>query len=84
MSKANKLERLVKVLHGRNENKFEHEGHGGGTTNREKTRKKNFVMVRKGKSSVVRKVNQANSKIRYDKLQQKKQLSRERRKRRRL
>ena len=40
--RANKLERLQKILSGRE--KFEHKQRDGGSTNTEKTRKKNFVM----------------------------------------
>lgn len=55
LHKASKIERLQQILSGRVEKRFEHEGHAGGLTNEEKRRKKNFVMVRKGKRSVTNK-----------------------------
>ena len=44
------------------------QGHKGGLTNKEKQRKKNFVMVRKGKRSVANKIRKSNSDVRYDKM----------------
>lgn len=55
LHKANKIERLKQILSGRVEKRFDHEGHAGGLTNKEKERKKNYVMVRRGKRSVVAK-----------------------------
>lgn len=45
--------RLESVIRGRE--KFHTQTHAGGLTNLEKERKKNFLMVRKGKNSVKRK-----------------------------
>jgi hypothetical protein len=47
--KTSKIDRITNILEGRKEAgpKFEHDGHAGGLTNKEKLRKKNFVMVRK-------------------------------------
>lgn len=55
MHKATKIERLKQILSGRVEKRFNHEGHAGGLTNKEKERKKNYVMVRRGKRSVAMK-----------------------------
>jgi hypothetical protein len=67
--KSTKIERMKNILEGRKERgKFEIGGHGGGLTNKEKERKKNFVMVRKGKRSVAAKVNKSNSDKRYEKM----------------
>jgi hypothetical protein len=63
--KTSKIERIARILEGRKENKFEHEGHAGGLTNKEKERKKNFVMVRKGKREVANKIRIANSTARW-------------------
>lgn len=81
--KSTKIERITKILEGRKESKFDLGGHGGGLTNKEKERKKNFVMVRKGKRSVASKINKSNSDKRWDKMHQKEQYGREKRKRRR-
>ena len=81
--KSTKATRIMKILEGRKESKFEHNGHAGGLTNKEKLRKKNFVMVRKGKKSVSNKIRKSNSDSRWDKMHQKKQIGREKRKRRR-
>ena len=81
--KSSKIERVQRILEGRKENRFEHEGHAGGLTNKEKQRKKNFLMVRKGKSSVSQKGRSKNSVVRDNKLKQKDQKGREKRKRRR-
>jgi hypothetical protein len=66
--KTSKIERITKVLEGRKENKFEHNGHAGGLTNKEKARKKNFIMVRKGKTQVKDKLRKSNSDVRYQKM----------------
>jgi hypothetical protein len=68
--KTSKIERIRKVLEGRKENgiKWQHEGHAGGLTNKEKLRNKNFVMVRKGKRSVANKIRKSNSDQRYEKM----------------
>ena len=66
--KTSKLERIRHVLEGRKESKFEHNGHAGGTTNTEKLRKKNYVMVRRGKREVNNKIRKSNSDQRYDKM----------------
>ncbi|RYH32041.1 hypothetical protein EON65_01415 [archaeon] len=50
--RASKIERLKSILSGRSDTKFEHEGHRGGLTNKEKLRKKNYVMVRRGKKDI--------------------------------
>lgn len=41
--RACKEERLLRVIQGKKA--FEHNGHAGGLTNREKQRKKNYLMV---------------------------------------
>jgi hypothetical protein len=69
VKKSTKIERLVRVLEGRVENRFEHEGHAGGLTNKEKQRKKNYVMVRKGKREVAKKNQRSNSEVRWQKSQ---------------
>lgn len=84
MGKSSKASRIMKILEGRVENRFEHNGHAGGLTNKEKLRKKNYVMVRKGKRSVANKIRKSNSDVRWDKMKHKKQIGRERRKRRRV
>ena len=81
--KSSKIERIASILSGRKEKKFDHEGHAGGLTNKEKERKKNFVMVRKGKKSIANKIRTSNSDTRYKKMHAKEQFGRERRKRRR-
>lgn len=66
--KSSKIERIMHVLDGRKDaKKFEHEGHAGGLTNKEKLRKKNFVMVRKGKRAVTGKLRQSNGQARHAK-----------------
>jgi len=82
-SKTSKVDRITKVLEGRKDSKFEHNSHGGGLTNKEKLRKKNYVMVRKGKRCVNDKIRKSNSDVRYDKMKKKEQFGREKRKRRR-
>jgi SDA1 len=81
--KTSKLERIIKCLEGRKDSSFQHDGHRGGLTNKEKLRKKNFLMVRRGKRSVNRKVNKSNSEQRWEKMNQKKPYGRDIRKRRR-
>jgi hypothetical protein len=80
--KTSKAMRIKRILEGRTENKFEF-GHAGGLTNKEKLRKKNYMMVRKGKRSVSDKIRKSNSDVRWDRNHSKKQFGRERRKRRR-
>jgi hypothetical protein len=66
--KTSKIERIMHVLDGRKDaKKFEHEGHAGGLTNKEKLRKKNFVMVRKGKRAVTHKLRRSTSQVRHAK-----------------
>lgn len=67
VKKATKIERLTRVLEGRVENRFVHEGHAGGLTNKEKQRKKNYVMIRKGKREVATKNRRSNSEVRWQK-----------------
>ena len=67
-SKTTKIERITKILEGRKDEKFDLGGHAGGLTNKEKLRKKNFMMVRKGKRSVTAKVRKSNSDKRYEKM----------------
>jgi protein SDA1 len=62
--KTTKIEKMKRILEGRNEVKFVHEGHAGGLTNKEKLRKKNFVMVRRGKRSVLMKTRRSQSDLR--------------------
>lgn len=83
MGKMSKAQRVMRILEGRKENKPELFGHGGGLTNKEKERKKNFVMVRKGKRAVAKKLQKSNSDARWDRMRRRPQLGRERRKRRR-
>jgi hypothetical protein len=66
--KTTKIERISKILSGRKENKFEPATHAGGLTNKEKERKKNFLMVRKGKTQVRSKIRKSNSDQRYEKM----------------
>ena len=81
--KTSKIDRITHVLEGRKEKRFEKEKHAGGLTNTEKLRKKNYMMVRKGKREVRGKISKSNSTTRYEKLHKKEQLGRDRRKRRR-
>lgn len=81
--KTSKIDRITHVLEGRKEKRFEKEKHPGGLTNTEKLRKKNFMMVRKGKREVRGKISKSNSTTRYEKMHKKEQLGRDRRKRRR-
>jgi hypothetical protein len=67
VKKATKVERLTRVLEGRVENRFVHDGHAGGLTNKEKQRKKNYVMIRKGKREVATKNRRSNSEVRWQK-----------------
>eukprot|EP01035_Chromulina_nebulosa_P018746 gene18746-24511_t len=83
-NKSTKIERLTKILEGRKDSIFEHEGHRGGLTNKEKERKKNFVMVRKGKRSLLTKMRRSNSEVRYAKNHHKDPFGRDKRKRRRV
>jgi hypothetical protein len=81
--RATKAQRIMRILEGRKENKFEQRTHAGGLTNTEKLRKKNYVMVRKGKRSVANKIRKSNSDQRWDRNHSKQQMGRERGKRRR-
>ena len=102
--KSNKIERLQRILEGRKEHRFEHEGHKGGLTNKEKQRKQNYLMVRKGKydqhrtiiasccnssccclgkANISQKGRMKSSQVRAQKLSQRKQQGRDKRKRRR-
>lgn len=81
--KATKIERIRRILEGRKTNKFEHEGHAGGLTNKEKIRKKNYMMLRKGKRSIAKKNQLANSAVRSIKSNAREIYGRDRRKRRR-
>ena len=65
--KSSKIDRITHILEGRKDSKFEHNGHAGGLTNKEKLRKKNFVMVRKGKKSVNNKTRKAAGLDRHEK-----------------
>jgi protein SDA1 len=78
-----KIETLQALVAGRKESKWEHEGHKGGLTNLEKQRKKNYVMVRKGKKSVAGKLSKSNSASRYENSKKKEVFGRDLRKRRR-
>ena len=77
-----KLEKLKKALEGK---KFErhNSGHRGGLTNTEQKRKKNYLMVRRGKNSIHNLSQKANSTERWEKLNRKTQTKRDKRKRRR-
>ncbi len=81
--KSSKIDRIAHVLEGRKESKFEHNGHAGGLTNKEKLRKKNYIMVRRGKREVNNKIRKSNSESRYEKMVAKEQFGRDKRKRRR-
>ena len=81
--KSSKIERIAHVLEGRKESKFEHNGHAGGLTNKEKLRKNNYIMVRRGKREVNNKIRKSNSESRYEKMTAKEQFGRDKRKRRR-
>jgi len=83
VGKQSKIERIQSILSGRDDKKFQNEGHAGGLTNKEKERKKNFLMVRKGKQSVRGKINKSNSASRYEKMMGRDQVGRDKRKRRR-
>ena len=77
-------ERLESVLRGRE--KFEQSSHGGGLTNLEKERKKNFLMVRKGRAlreKQSKKPRRPNSKNKRAGHEKKVQLKRDKRKKRR-
>lgn len=65
--KSSKIDRITHILEGRKDSKFEHDGHAGGLTNKEKLRKKNFIMVRKGKKSVNNKSRKAAGLDRHEK-----------------
>lgn len=80
--RACKEERLMKIVAGKSA--FEHAGHAGGLTNTEKKRKKNYMMVRKGKRSVFSKLRDTQQERKIRKVKGKKsEYSREARKRRR-
>jgi protein SDA1 len=66
-SRLSKIERIQKVLSGRNETKYVKEAHAGGLTNKEKLRKKNFMMVRKGKRELLQKSRRGSGDVRADK-----------------
>jgi protein SDA1 len=80
--RASKEERLMKIVSGKNT--FEHAGHAGGLTNAEKKRKKNYMMVRKGKRDVFSKLRDTQQEQKARKVKGKKsEFAREARKRRR-
>lgn len=80
--RACKEERLMKIVAGKST--FEHAGHAGGLTNTEKKRKKNYMMVRKGKRGVFSKLRDTQQERKIRKVKGKKsEYSREARKRRR-
>jgi protein SDA1 len=81
--KSTKVDRMTKILEGRKEDKFDAGGHAGGLTNKEKLRKKNYIMVRKGKKAVANKSKESNSSVRFHNAHRKEQYGREKRKRRR-
>lgn len=64
LQKSTKIEKMKKILEGRNPVKFVHEGHAGGLTNKEQKRKKNYLMVRRGKRSVTQKTRKSLSDVR--------------------
>ena len=74
-------ERVESILKGRES--FNHQTHAGGLTNREKARKKNFLMVRKGRSMAMKLQNAARLVRRRQDGNVKKTLKRDQRKRRR-
>lgn len=80
--KLSKIERIKHVLEGRDEKRFTSD-HAGGLTNKEKLRKKNFMMVRKGKRSLLAKSRRSSSETRAAKSGQKDLFGRDKRKRRR-
>eukprot|EP00599_Poterioochromonas_sp_BG-1_P006919 CAMPEP_0173139320 /NCGR_PEP_ID=MMETSP1105-20130129/4191_1 /TAXON_ID=2985 /ORGANISM="Ochromonas sp., Strain BG-1" /LENGTH=388 /DNA_ID=CAMNT_0014052035 /DNA_START=999 /DNA_END=2165 /DNA_ORIENTATION=+ len=82
--KSTKIDRIKNILSGRSDKKFEHEGHAGGLTNKEKLRKKNYMMVRKGKREVLQKYRRGSADTRAAKATQKEVWGRDRRKKRRI
>lgn len=64
--RSTKIERLKKILEGREDKKFV-TGHAGGLTNKEKERQKNYVMVRRGKREVSKKIQRSSSEVRWKK-----------------
>jgi hypothetical protein len=84
-SKMSKIEKLEVLVESRKDSKsFDYnEGHKGGLTNKEKLRKKNFLMVRKGKREITHKLKRSNSESRWAKTSQKELFGRDLRKKRR-
>lgn len=76
--------RLLRAISGKSE--FEHSKHAGGLTNKEKDRKKNYLMIRKGKQALRDKHRQTQRDVmeRRNKDNKAMKLKHERRKRRRL
>ena len=68
IGKSTKIARMTKILEGRKDSAWEHEGHKGGLTNKEKLRQKNFMMVRKGKREVANKIRTSNSAVRWNEM----------------
>jgi hypothetical protein len=79
--RASAAERAASVLQGRED--FQSKTHGGGLTNKEKERKKNFVMVRKGKNIARKTKKGISARARKGEQGKREQLKRERRKKRR-
>ena len=80
--KSTKLEKIKKALEGKHFERY-NSGHKGGLTNTEQKRKKNYLMVRRGKKSIHGLSQKANSTERWEKLNRKTQTKRDKRKRRR-
>merc|ERR1712146_876241 len=80
--KLSKLEKIKKALEGKYFERH-NSGHKGGLTNTEQKRKKNYLMVRRGKKSIHGMSQKANSTERWEKLNKKSQTKRDKRKRRR-
>jgi hypothetical protein len=66
ITKLDKISRITQLMQKKSEVKpFEHGGHRGGLTNKEKERKKNYLMVRRGKNEVTKKLLQSSHDTRY-------------------
>jgi len=80
---GDKAKILADLIAGRKEEKWDQGGHKGGLTNKEKLRKKNYLMVRKGKRDVAGKLSKSSASDRFEKSKAKAQYGRDKRKRRR-
>jgi protein SDA1 len=69
-SKTTKIDKMKTILSGRTDKKFQKEAHAGGLTNKEKLRKKNYLMVRKGKRELLQKQKRGSADVRTAKAKQ--------------